>query len=527
MPGRSFLSVFCLALCFVMASFAQETTNPSMLPEVRVSAGNSLGSGTVFYLDQNDNAYVLSNYHVANKTGSRVGVEFWADGKLYPMVPGVVVAARIDGGYVDVAIIRVAAQDVPGTPQFVPLAQPGTKVSQETVLSSRGSPGGTWQTQFFGRCFASTNEQIKFWMRPGGGRSGSSMQRDGQIVGLLTWSSGKPSWEEHGTDGMNYKSGFGIAQQIDSVWAVARGQTTVSTDSLPPDYTPLVHFHRDPQSISRPSTIVTQEGLAPPQSSQSEETDEGFRMTPEDQDALLRRRGNDGGNNQGTSPPESVLPPLQPHRAANFLAWLVLLLITLAVFLGAGYMVGYMVYRKMMLALIGFAFFCSCGSLVAQNELESLAAQWSRDTVATGNDWGRYATAYQSHQSDGGAIVTLVCIPGCAPCEELKKELRELDRFGYFNESHTSIVDAQAEPEQARILLQGVSANSGYPVLIVQTKEMVNNVECVRKTFHVGKFPSDEEVEKRIAETPAVLDRPLKLSDYQTLRDFLIGSGVK
>lgn len=132
-PFQILLAIFCCLIA--LPAEAQQSLNA----EVRVMVGNSQGSGTVFYLDTDDNAYVLTNFHVAGKKGSRAGIEFWtAEGKLLSPAPGVVVESRPDP---DVAVVRLPADAIPGTPNFIPLAPAGTAVAKSTTLFSRGCPG--------------------------------------------------------------------------------------------------------------------------------------------------------------------------------------------------------------------------------------------------------------------------------------------------------------------------------------------------------------------------------------------------
>lgn len=524
-----FFSLMLFAVLSCVSLVASADDRPALVPEVRVSAGNSLGSGTVFYLDTQDNAYILTNHHVAGRRGSRVGVEFWTEGKLLPQVPGIVVEAQIDGGYTDVAVVKIAAADLPGTPGFVQLAKPGESVAVETVIMSLGSPGGTWQTRFTGRVFKSDKTRMEFYPRPGGGRSGSSVQRDGKIVGLLTWSSGKPSWEEHGTDGMGYKSGFGIAQQIDQVWAVLRGQTNLVNGPLPPGYTPLV--------LKRSVLVSVSVGL--PQevdlkSSPQEPTGDGFTLTPDDQDALLRRLRDNRPDPAPLSPPSiGLLPGSRPSApsvqrpfvyglgvgAGRWLGFAVLLAVVLAF--------GFYVLRRKGWLVILIAIVPGSMAIAQDSELESLAQKWSQVEASTGTNWGSYETAWKAHQQDGGTIVTIVTIPGCAPCQKMKAELKELDKFGYFNKSHTSIVDAEQNPELAKSLCGG-NAGKGYPCLVIQKQVQDDTGKRIVRVSHVGLFPSPEDVEKRLAEFNGRMELTAEsVSQFVTLRDFLTGLGVE
>lgn len=504
---------FQILLALICCLIALPANAQSLNAEVRVMVGNSQGSGTVFYLDTDDNAYVLTNYHVAGKKGSRAGIEFWtADGKLLNATPGIVVESRPDP---DVAVVKLNADVLPGTPNYIPLAAAGTAVAKSTTLFSRGSPGGTWQSLFIGQCFESDRLRMSFYPRPGGGRSGSSMQRDGKIVGLLTWSSGKPSYEEHGTDGRGYRSGYGIAQQIDQVWSVVRGQVSISASPVPEHYTPLV-FQLFPIATA---TGVVQASVQEPVDKQ-EPADEGFSMSEEDQAALLRRRGNQAPSEDSDG---KLLPRLDREREfpvlRSFFRIVLIACLVVGVILATVYFLGKR-YLKVFLLMLAIA---SPTAATAQDEMAEHARRWSEETVASGNNWGEYSKAVAAHKANGGSIVTIISIPGCAPCVKLKEQLKQLDSLGFFNESNTSHVDATQDPQLAAAL-NGAPPQS-FPVLVLQVPFVdQDGVTKINRLVHAGTFPTQAEIEKRLEQNPLMAQ---SVADVQTLDAWISGAGVK
>ena len=523
---RSLLAVALLAAA--VSCFAQQDAQPAkLLPEVRVMAGNSVGTGTVFYIDKDNNAYVLTNHHVAGRRGNRCGIEWWGeDGRLRPTVPARVVESRIDNGGVDVAFVMVAAADIPGDTGFIPLALPDTLTQSGQVIISRGCPGGTWATEFRGHITESTRMRFNFFPRPGGGRSGSAMIRDGRIVGLLTWSSGRPGHESHGTDGRNYRSGFGIAQQIGVIWSVARGQTMQIDMQLPEDAEKL---SPTPRLSPEPAVALVweyQDETTPPQESHQDESglknnpkstpqsDDGFSFTPEQQESFLRRRLGDKPQQQQDGPKllqrdREDAPRLLPRRSGpgpilqlfRMVFWVVVVLIVFVI-------VVYFVGRKKGM-WIAFLLLIPSLSHAQTDELADLAERWSRMPVTFGNDWGTYKAAYESHQEDGLPIITLITIPGCKPCEQLKEELRSLDKVGWFNQAHTSIVDARENPALARALTSGMEVTS-YPVLVVQVPDL--ELGKVRKAMRMGLFAPPEDADKPSDQRPPTLEEWIALT---------------
>ncbi len=487
---RGMLFLLCAVCCTV--SLADNTDAC-----VRVSAGNSVGSGTFFFLDDSGNYYVLTNHHVAGEEGSRVGVEMWTQGQLQKRVPGVVVLDAIDRGYTDVAVVKVAKESLGEyTPPIVPLQIPGARVGTEQVVTSRGCPGGTWATLFCGRTFRADEQKMEFYMRPGGGRSGSAIIQDEKIVGLLTWSSGKPGHESHGVDGYGYQSGYGIAQQIDTIWRVLRGNVSADNSVRPEAYEPLVCLKYQ---------------------------DADFSLTPEEQDALLKRlrdreKGGDG---------QSILPNERQAPIRNMLARL----FRLVVIVGVVVLVAVVVYFVRGLKVAGVFLLCCipmtavAQDSTAQPELQRLSEMWNQETVSAVERWGSYQKAYDAvMKSDTPkAIVVVVTIPNCPACETLKKQLREADKFGWLNDSETAIVDATQQPQLAEALCMG--ADTAFPRLVVMVPIAEEGKSRVRIVVRTGSFPDNEQDAMAVRETADDQDGEAEPPD--TVERFLAGCGVR
>lgn len=197
----------------------------------RVRVGNSMGSGTVFRATE-DAFYVLTNAHV---TGSRINgkasCEFWFAGHQSEEIPGVIVAvAYIPRGSRDVAVIRVARAALGGyAPPVIDLLPRGTPAEYSRIYSV-GCAGGRWPTSFEGFGFAidSAGQTVRFKPTPAGGRSGSAIfatqNGEPKIVGLLTWRS--TDGGGHDMDGRGERSGHGIAQTSEEIWAALMGESS-------------------------------------------------------------------------------------------------------------------------------------------------------------------------------------------------------------------------------------------------------------------------------------------------------------
>lgn len=431
---RCWFAIFCL-LCVPLS--AQDPRSV-----VRVLAGNSLGSGTVIYRSENGDAYVLTNYHVAGRRGSRVGVEFWDNGVLVPRIPGIVVQSSKDSSYIDVAIIRIAAADLAGLdPPYIPLAAQGSKVGIDAVIQSRGCPGGSWPCQFVGHAKQTDKYRVEFWPRPGGGRSGSSVlvQDHNEVAGLLTWSADKPSQESHDSDGSDYRSGFGIAQQIDMIWSVIRGQNVSTGGDLPQHYEPLIDYLINPQEL---------EADDPEEAAKRWERFRrfmrrwrGYELPPEPPDSTPPPKqppvdppAPDFSNPQGNKGKQDEPPPPNDPRSP---------------------------YAK---------------------EMERHSQEWSKFETSEDDRWTDYASAYERAQEHKRPVLIMLTLPGCAACDSLKVKLKDADTFGWFNNTETCLIDAARDTE-----LASKFAPSAYPMLVYS--EWDDSGKLLTKATHVGDFP--------------------------------------
>lgn len=496
-----------------------------LMPFVRVTAGNSMGSGTVFFRDADQNCFVLTNYHVAGGKGSRCGIEFWtAEGKLLSAAPGVVVQAEIDDGWTDISVVRVHADQMPSDRiDPVPIAAQGSHVEPAAMITSCGSPGGTWQTLFRGQTFKADERRMEFHPRPGGGRSGSSVVVDGQIVGLLTWSNGRPSWENHSTDGMGYKSGYGIAQQVDTLWRVLKGQVSADTEARPKDYTPLVHRQYEPQ-ISATVINETEQYVA-----------FGVQVDEEAELRLRRRQQNQGSDDysfDGSAVPDSDDARLlrDRHEPGPIRAGLRRIAMFAIVIAGLVVLIAYIGRKKGWWVVGGLLLAwpsVGCAQDAYQAEMQQLASRWTVESVSQETRWGSYGVALEKHNAQHAPLVILVTTDNCSACDYLKEQLARADQFGWLNHSACALVNASDDPRLARELTGGAQA---FPVLVLyvpvpQEDGTYKTIRCSR----VGTFPTRDEVDRLLAERE-MSDSPQNLAAIPcpvTLEEFLAGAGVR
>lgn len=185
-----------------------QKAGPASRAAVRVTAGNSCGSGSVcgFY---RDGSLILTNAHVVGtRVGRQVNIRAEVDGRTQEFTGQVIQAAYSDSDLTDWAVVYAE----------------GFK-SIEPVLLSKEKPTGAHYTRGSPRCVwpqtgtpvitADIADNSTLWRwRPNsiGGQSGSGVWsvEDDLQYGLLTWSWG----------------GLGAGQQTSEIYRQARERTT-------------------------------------------------------------------------------------------------------------------------------------------------------------------------------------------------------------------------------------------------------------------------------------------------------------
>lgn len=454
--------------------------DPSHEACARIRAGSGVGTGWCFYVDEEGSAFLLTNQHVAGRQGKKVQVDFWREGKLQKAVAGVVVRSEMTEGYVDGAVVRVASELLAGwRPTFVPVETLSEEVVYDVVVS-RGCPGGTWQTEFVGNVFEHDERGgvIRFYPRPGGGRSGSSMisPRSGKIVALIAWSNGKPNHENHGTDGVTNQSGHGIAMTLPTIWRILRGTVSHDNDTprRPMEQRLCCSFQEPfplPQSAGQPQGPQQPWEFAPPQDygrvddaalrdrirrqRQQEPTPEYPDEGGDVEDEASRFFNRDG---ESRGPIRSLI------RFVVF-ALAVIGAFTIGTWLGS-------VRRVAPLVLLAVMF--AGGSLQAQEsyeaEMASLADRWSVEAVAVPVFWLPFGEANEIAGSEHSSLLVVMTMPGCGPCEQLKASLESLDAGGFLNRTVCAQVDSQNDVDVAAKLTAAVVPEGTplmYPMLVV------------------------------------------------------------
>ncbi len=472
--------------------------NPSHEACTRIRAGSGVGTGWCFYVDEDGAAYILSNQHVAGRKGKKVQVDFWREGKLQKAVPGVVVRSEMTEGYVDGAVVRVAAEALAGwRPTFVPVETLDEEVVYDVVVS-RGCPGGTWQTEFVGNVFEHDERGgvIRFYPRPGGGRSGSSMisPRSGKIVALIAWSTDKPNHENHGTDGVTNASGHGIAMTLPTIWRILRGTVSHDNDTprrpmeqrlsctfQDPQMLPFVSPPLDEGQPTTPAPIDPQIFWVGPRHSDPQDWQFGPPDGYGEDDAALRdrlrreRQQEPMPEHQEDVDPEEYAGrffnrdgegrgPLRNLIRFVVFAFAIVGAFTVGTWLGSIRRVAPLVLVAVMLA---------GGSAQAQDydaEMASLADRWSVEAVAAPVFWMPFGEANEIAGSEHSSLLVVMTMPGCVPCEQLKTSLEWLDAGGFLNRTVCAQVDSQNDVDtaaklQATVVPEGTALV--YPMLVV------------------------------------------------------------
>jgi hypothetical protein len=208
-------AIFCLTVCLCLLVPAGATANvDDHLDAVcRITAGNSMGSGCVFYIGS-DYVYVLTNNHVVT-TQKVVGLDFWSTGYQSSRLEGQVLVADPS---IDAAVVLVPTGVFGGRlPNAIPLGQPADAPVTGATIVSAGCPGGAWPSAWKGHVLGYTGGDVLFVPPVMGGRSGSAILDAGgtKIVGLL-WGTN----DEHG-----------IAIGIEKLRSKMHEQTTTAMSS--------------------------------------------------------------------------------------------------------------------------------------------------------------------------------------------------------------------------------------------------------------------------------------------------------
>lgn len=187
---------------------------------VRVTIAGTCGSGTVVGFDDDGQALVLTNAHVAgSRRGRRVNVERWNVNGKSERGTGVIIAAGYARGMsVDFALLRCSRGFANGvTP--IPLADRFPDDSKGVI--SYGCPRCEWPSMQTLRMERSKGQILKWRPQAIGGRSGSSLvdfsEGKPKVVGLLTWGGG----------------GQGLGQSAPFVLDALRGRLPVPFEALP------------------------------------------------------------------------------------------------------------------------------------------------------------------------------------------------------------------------------------------------------------------------------------------------------
>jgi hypothetical protein len=188
---------------------------------VRVTISGVCGSGTVVGRDQQGNALVLTNAHVAGTTrGRTVNLERWNTDGSSERGTGTIIASGYGRGMgVDFALLRCSesfAKNV--TP--IPLADRYPSI--EAGVTTFGCPRCEWPSLQVLKLNRSEGQILSWKPEAIGGRSGSSLvdytDAGPRVVGLLTWAGG----------------GEGLGQSTPFLLNAMRGRLPATLEALPP-----------------------------------------------------------------------------------------------------------------------------------------------------------------------------------------------------------------------------------------------------------------------------------------------------
>lgn len=191
----------------------------------RVYNGNTAGSGTCFFFDDEGNAYILTNYHVART--SDCTVQFFPNGEPISLKAQNVWHAYDQSSSLDAVILRVNSSDARNIKNYVPLWTGGDEgITTEECMYSAGCPSAKWLRAVKGRIRKDGNGVV-FKPTPYGGQSGSGLiiERNNEpwVGALLTWRTMDEGREDYG----------GLAQPIKRVLNAMSGNVSNEHNPLP------------------------------------------------------------------------------------------------------------------------------------------------------------------------------------------------------------------------------------------------------------------------------------------------------
>ncbi len=187
---------------------------------VRVTVSGVCGSGTVVGRDNDGNAIVLTNAHVAGTTRGRVvNLERWNTDGSGERGQGAIIAAGYGRGMsVDFALLKCNAEfAIDVTP--IPLADRYPDANRS--VTTFGCPRCEWPSLQVLKMNRSEGQVLTWKPEAIGGRSGSSLvehtEAGPRVVGLLTWGGG----------------GEGLGQSTPFLLSAMRGKLPKSLETLP------------------------------------------------------------------------------------------------------------------------------------------------------------------------------------------------------------------------------------------------------------------------------------------------------
>ena len=177
------LSLVALLVIVLVAVLALAACGDPIDATVRLSAGGTLGTGTVFR-DDEEGVWILTCRQVVGSNRT-MQVDLWRNG--WQATTQVTGQVRSVGTQTDSAVVFVPASALGDyRPPVIPFATRRGQVG-DTILSV-GCPNGTWPTMFRGHLIKSDLPGcLSFVPPPAGGRSGSGiLKEDGAaILGVL------------------------------------------------------------------------------------------------------------------------------------------------------------------------------------------------------------------------------------------------------------------------------------------------------------------------------------------------------
>lgn len=165
--------------------------------------GIRMGTGTV--IGKSDNDYlILTNGHVATRTGTKVWVEFFKDGyKSSQIKADVVWRYYQNGSTIDAALVKVSKSSLGSfSPRVINLAPKSFVVKKDDKIYGAGFPAGRWLQSWQARVKRISTNTVSFNMPPEGGQSGSAIlstvilngKKYTRIIGMVTWRVGNPAY---------------------------------------------------------------------------------------------------------------------------------------------------------------------------------------------------------------------------------------------------------------------------------------------------------------------------------------------